>query len=201
MRRDPGENEQKLMEVALVQGGYFTARQADRAGYYYRLQHFHRSRGNWLSMGRGIFRLKNFPASDREDLIRLSLWSMDRKGRPQAVVSHQTAISLHELGDISSRKIHLTVPPSFRKPVPDGCVLHRDRLTAMEYEEHQGYRVTTPLRSILDLERSPVESDHLLKIIKDALAKGAVTHTELARHPRIRRILQFNQKESFQWDI
>jgi hypothetical protein len=55
--RHPQQNAQALYEVAAEQGGYFTAAQAREAGYAYSQQHYHRSRGNWLPIDRGIFRL------------------------------------------------------------------------------------------------------------------------------------------------
>jgi len=113
MRRDPQENARALYQIAAAQGGYFTAAQARRAGYAYSQQHFHLTRGNWVRIERGLFRLRDFPAGEREDLIRWSLWSRNQKGAPQAVVSHETALTIHELSDVMPDKIHLTVPRGF----------------------------------------------------------------------------------------
>jgi len=60
VRRDPQENARALYQIAASQGGYFSAAQAREAGYTYRQQHFHRSRGHWLLVDRGIFRLWDF---------------------------------------------------------------------------------------------------------------------------------------------
>ena len=73
MRRDPQENARTLYQIAVEQGGYFTASQALQAGYAYSQQHFHRQRGNWLQIERAIFRLRDFVPAEREDLI---LWSL-----------------------------------------------------------------------------------------------------------------------------
>ena len=70
MRRDPQDNARVLYQIAAAQGGYFTAAQARQAGYAYSQQHFHLARGNWLKVERGLFRLRDYPASEREDLIR-----------------------------------------------------------------------------------------------------------------------------------
>ena len=122
--RHPQQNAQALYEVAAAQGGYFTAAQAREAGYAYSQQHYHFSRGHWLRIDRGLFRLRDYPPGEREDLIRWSLWSRDQKGAPQAVVSHDTALTVHDLSDIMPERVHLPVPRGFRKRVPAGCILH-----------------------------------------------------------------------------
>ena len=65
MRRDPQENAQVLYQIAASQGGYFTAAQARVAGYTYRQQHYHSSRGNWLRIDRGISRVRNYLRATR----------------------------------------------------------------------------------------------------------------------------------------
>jgi hypothetical protein len=174
MRRDPQENARALYQIAVEQGGYFTAAQALQAGYTYSQQHFHRQRGNWLQIERGIFRLRDFPPAEREDLIRWSLWSRDQKGAPQAVVSHDTALALHELSDVMPARIHLTVPPGFRKQTPPGCVLHKASLAPDDVETRTGYQVTRPLRSLLDVAASPLSQEHLERAVHDALERGMV---------------------------
>jgi len=179
MRRDPQENKRRLYEIAEAQGGYFTAAQALKAGYAYSQQHFHVARGNWERVERGIFRLPHYPAHAYEDLIRLSLWSRTQQGEPQVVASHETALLLHELSDILPAKIHLTVPPGFRKPTPPGCVIHRATLQPADFEERGGYRVTTPLRTLLDVADSPLSREHLDQAVTEALRRGMVRRVEL----------------------
>ena len=174
MRRDPQANARALYQVAAAQGGYFTAAQARQAGYAYSQQHHHVQRGNWLKVDRGLFRLRDFPPGQHEDLIRWSLWSRDQKGTPQAVVSHDTALTVHELSDVMPARVHLTVPPRFRKEVPPGCVLHRAPLVCEAIEHRNGYHVTTPLRTLLDVADSPLSQEHLNRAVGDALERGLV---------------------------
>ena len=180
MKRDPLENTQRLYPIAEAQGGYFTAAQAHEAGYTYAQQHFHVTRGNWLRVNRGIFRLPHFPPQLHEDLICLSLWSRTQRGSPQAVVSHTTALVLHELSDVLPATVHLTVPSGFRKPAPSGCVLHRANLRPADIEAHTGYRVTTPLRTLLDVAASALSQEHLDQAVAEALARGMVRREVLA---------------------
>ena len=174
MKRDSQENARALYEVAAAQGGYFTAAQAWQAGYAYSQQHFHVSRGNWLRIDRGLYRLRGFPPGEREDLIRWSLWSRNQKGVPQAVVSHDTALTVHEMSDVMPAQIHLTVPKGFRKKIPPGCVLHKSTLAPEDVESRTGFGVTTPLRTLLDVSAGALSQEHLNKALRDALDRGLV---------------------------
>lgn len=179
MKRDPLENTRRLYRVASAQGGHFTAGQALEAGYAYSQQHFHLGRGNWLQIDRGLYRLRDYPPAEREDLIRWSLWSRNQRGLPQAVVSHDTALTVHELSDVMPAQVHLTVPPGFRKRIPSGCVLHKANLAPEDIESRDGYRVTTPLRTLLDVALSPLSQEHLNAAVGDALERGLVRRRQL----------------------
>lgn len=168
-RRDPQEARRRLYEYAVAQGGYFTATQARIAGYPKQLQYYHVRRGNWVREDRGIFRLWEWPRSSHEDLIRWTLWS-----RGAAVVSHQSAMAVHEISDLMPAKIHMTVPPGFRKTPSPVMVLHRDRLAPHEIEQRDGFRVTTPLRTLIDAARVDVDPERLSAAVRDAILKGLV---------------------------
>ncbi len=168
------DNERRLFEIADSQGGYFTAKQARTAGYYNRLQHYHRETGDWELIERGICRLRNYPHSEHEDLIRWSLWSMNRKGEPQAAFSHQTALAFHGIGDFNPARIHITVPSGFRKKIAGGCIVHKAVLPTSDIERHAAFKVTTPLRSLFDAYASHVEPDLLERAIVDALSRGVL---------------------------
>jgi predicted transcriptional regulator of viral defense system len=172
-RRDPADTASRLFSVAEGQGGYFTARQALSAGYGYRLQNYHVGRGNWLKVDRGVFRLRNFPIWDREDLIRWTFWSLGR-----GVVSHDSALEFHGIGDLIPDQIHLTVPPNFRKR-DARVVLHRSFLERSDVERSPGFRVTTPLRTILDVADSDLDSDRFGDAVFQAIRSGRVRPTQL----------------------
>jgi predicted transcriptional regulator of viral defense system len=167
--RDPNEARRRLFEAAMAQDGYFTASQALMAGYSWRLQHYHANRGHWHRIDRGMFRLVEYPPSRFEDLVRWTLWS-----RGKAVVSHDSAAAVHEIGDLLPSRVHLTVSPNFRKVIPAGVVLYKARLPETDVQAGPGYRITTPLRTIVDLLKTPIESDWLTGVMRDALNRGAV---------------------------
>ncbi len=182
MKNETKDKKQLLFEMADSQGGYFTAKQASKVGYSSRLQHYHKENGDWLSVERGIYRLKNYPVSDRDNMIRWSLWSFNRKEEPQGVFSHQTALALHELGDFMPSKIHITVPPRFIKKISNKVVvLHRTVLAPEDIEKRSSFKVTTPLRTLFDAFEAHVESDQLERAINDALTRGLVRLDQVHR--------------------
>ena len=173
------ETYRALLDLAAGQGGYFTARQALAIGYSYPEQHYHVTHGNWRKCARGIYHLRDYPASPVGDLIVLTLQSMDRRGQSQAVMSHETALGLHELGDANPAQIHLTVPPRFRVQLGPGVILHRGVLTEQDWQDWGGYRVTTPLRTLMDIAASPTSWPLLEQAVRDALAQGLVRRNPL----------------------
>ena len=168
------EKSHRLFEVAESQQGYFTSSEARKLGYDYPHQHFHVKQGNWVRVDHGVYRLKNFPAAAQEDLMRWWLWS-----RKKAVISHDSAAALYELGDLLPSKIHLTVPRDFRKNPTKNLVLHKADLNASEVEKRDGVPVTKPLRTLLDLAWSHLDGERLSAVAKDALKMGLVGRQEL----------------------
>jgi predicted nucleotidyltransferase len=164
----------RLFQIAKGQQGYFTASDAKRLGYDYPHQHFHVKQGNWIRVDHGIYRLKKFPAAAHEDLMRWWLWS-----RKKAVISHETAASVYEFGDLIPSKIHLTVPLNFRKRPAKNLVLHKANLQSSEIERRDDLPVTTALRTVFDLARSHLDDERLSAVAKDAIKKGLVTRKEL----------------------
>jgi hypothetical protein len=168
-RQDPRDSRRRLLSRAAVQSGYFTAAQAREAGYSYQAQRYHTQRGNWIRVDRGVYRLPEWPPGPHDDLVRWTLWSGGR-----GVVSHDTALAVHELGDVMPARVHLTVPPGFARRSP-AVILHFALVPSEDREEREGYTVTTPLRSILDTAAAGIQTDHLTGVIEDALSRGVVT--------------------------
>jgi predicted transcriptional regulator of viral defense system len=162
-----------------VQGGFFTAKQARLVGYDYTHLEYHVSTGAFERVEHGLYRLTDMPLAENEDLVRLSLWSRNRADEPQAVVSHESALVLHELSELLPEAVHLTVPPGFRKERPQGCVLHRAALSYAEVEERVGFRVTTPLRTLLDVAAGATSQEQVEKAVTEALGRGLLRRNKL----------------------
>ncbi len=173
----------RCFSKALEQGGYFTAKQAREAGYDYPHLGYHVSTGNFERVEHGLYRLASLPPGEHDDLVRLTLWSRNRQDEPQAVVSHESALVLHDLSELLPAEIHLTAPPTFRKDPPAGCVLHKARLAPKAIEERAGFRVTVPLQTLLDVAASGVPEEPLQKAVADAVARGLVRRTSSWKRP------------------
>lgn len=168
------ERSDRIYELAESQQGYFTSADAKSVGYDYPHQHFHVKQGNWVRVDHGIYRLKKFPAAKHQDLIRWWLWS-----RKRGVISHETAAAVHELGDLLPAKVHMTVPPDFRKKPTRSLVLHKARLDESEAEPFDGFHITSPLRTIMDLAKTHIDPERLSAVVKDAVQRGLVTKRQL----------------------
>ena len=176
--------------MASLQAGYFTAAQALDAGYGYPNQKFHVDRGNWNRVDRGIFRLPEWPIGPRDDLVRWSLWALGR-----AVVSHVTALAVHGYGEFESSRIHLTVTPRFAKVDP-AVVLHRASLNDSDIQVREGFRVTTVMRSLIDVAGEGADQDQLANAISEAQHAGAITLRRLrerAEEVDVRAALRLEQ--------
>jgi predicted transcriptional regulator of viral defense system len=163
----------RLFSLAAEQGGYFTAAQAKNLGYSYQAQAYHVSAGNWHRIDRGLFRLVEWVPELHDDLRRWSVWS---KGR--AVVSHETALSVQDVGEFESARVHLTVPPRFTMS-DDGVVLHHAQLPEEDILEQAGFRVTTAARSIIDVAADWADEEQLTRAITDATEAGLTTIRQL----------------------
>ena len=189
----------KLFEVAERQQGYFTTKQALAAGYIARTHHYHVGTGTWVREYRGIYRLAHFPPSPDGHYVLWTLWSRNRQDCPAGVFSHQTALSIHELSDIMPPKLHMTVPPGFRRnsEQPKVLVLHHSVLPESDIEPRQGYRVVRPLRAIIELLGDETESrDHLRQALQQGLSRGLITRNELRHHPERATLLELLGKDS-----
>ncbi len=187
-------NRGKLFEVADRQQGFFSSQQAEECGYV--RANFHRflKSGEWIKEVRGIYRLARYPIQERAELILWSLWSRSKKGEPQGVWSHETALDIHELTDIMPTKMHMTVPKSFRKSqkIPEVLVLHHANLSEDEIEERRGYKVTTPMRTLADvITTESVAIDQIEIGIKDALKRGLISKRQIQSQTRYPQVMHF----------
>ena len=171
-----------LFAIAESQDGYFTMAQALEAGFARSTHSYHVKEGNWLREHRGIYRLRQYPQTENGQLVLWSLWSRDRHGKPQGVYSHTTALALRDLSDANPSKLHMTVPPGFRRnsATPALLVLHKSRLEPQEVIGERGYAVTTAMRAILDSAQSgDADMGMLEQALAEGLRRGLIMRTEI----------------------
>jgi predicted transcriptional regulator of viral defense system len=163
----------RLFSIAAQQAGYFTAAQAKEIGYSYQAQAHHVRAGNWLRVDRGIFRLAEWVPEVHDHLARWALWS-----RGRGVVSHETALAVHNIGEFESSSIHLTVPLGFTMR-HNAVTLHYADLPHADVVERTGFKVTTPTRSIIDVAAQAPDEDQLARAITEAREAGLLSLRQL----------------------
>jgi predicted transcriptional regulator of viral defense system len=166
-----------LYEVAQVQAGYFSSRQAKEAGFSLPLLQYHLTTGQIERARRGIFRFRHFPPHPLEEFVVLWLWS-DREG----VFGHTTALLLHNLSDAMPSHIHLTLPLSWtqrRVKLPEGVIAHYKDVPVEERAWHDLVPVTTPLRTLRDCAETGLSGELYSQALFEAVKRGLVTRHQL----------------------
>lgn len=89
-------------------------------------------------------------------------------------MSHESAMGVYDIGEFESARVHLTVPPGFTMR-NDAVALHYAEIPADDVAERVGYRVTTPLRTLIDIAVRASDEDQLARAIDDARQGGLIT--------------------------
>ena len=172
--RERRPSERELFEVAAGQAGYFTARHAHAAGYSDALLKHHVDTGRFEHPRRGIYRLRDFPRERFEDLVELQLWA-----GTGAVLSHETALVVHDLTDLLPQRIHITVPRTTKRRLTDPRIqLHRSSLRPSEAEKVESVSVTTATRTLKDVA-GRIESEQFDLAVRQALERGLTDRRKL----------------------
>ncbi len=100
-----------------------------------------------------------------------------------AVVSHQSALELHDLSDVIADQTHVSVPRDRRRKAVPGLTLHVTQLPILPNERREilGATVTSPERTILDVLREGGPNEQVELAIAQALRRGLSTRRRLIR--------------------
>lgn len=174
----PGASQElrrRIQAIAYGQAGYFRAAQARDVGYSYQAQKYHVDHGNWVRIDRGLFRLPDWPTEPTDAFVRWTLWSGDR-----GVVSHESALALHDLSDANPSRIHLSVPAAFRAEDP-AVIVHRVDLDEADIDRRRGFSVTRIDRTLLDAAASDLSQELIDAAVADAIDRHLTTVGRLRR--------------------
>ena len=167
-----------LNQVSYGQDGYFTVRQAREAGFSPQLLAHHVRSGRYEHIRHGLYRLRGYPGSPHED-VRAKWLAV---GAERAVVSHESALDLHELSDVIPNSVHLLVDRGDRGIRRlQGVTLHTTTkpLGPSEVVSREGIRVTDPVRSILDAASAGTAPEQIEMAVRQALHVGLTTRRSL----------------------
>ena len=167
-----------LFQEASEQNGYFLAAQARACGFNWDLLSHHTRTGRFIRLRRGLYRLRDYPASPRSEVMESWL----AVGKDAAIVSHETALELLGLSDVIPDAVHISVPRSRRHlPRLAGVVIHTTTrpLGPSDTTVRQGVRVTTPARTILDTAEAGTAPEQIEMAVAQAVERGMATPEQL----------------------
>ena len=168
----PGRVWEKAFEVAADRFGFITLGDFRRLGEDpARLRQWHK-RGQVERVGHGIYRFPALPATPLDAYMLATLWP-----RGRGVISHDSALELHELCDINPVKIHLTVPPQMRlrRRGAEPYVVHKEHLEPGQIILYEGIRVVSPEHAILQGIASGVPRQLLEQALDTARRVGKLS--------------------------
>jgi len=178
-----------LFAIAAGQRGYFTAAQARMCGFAWDLLTYHTQHGRFLRLRRGLYRLRDYPSSPREEVVAAWL----AVGKEVAVVSHESALDLLGLSDVIPDAVHLTVPRAKRHlPNLPGVTIHTTTrsLLPADITIRDGIRLTAAARTIVDAAEAGTAPEQIERAAIQAVERGLLTVPQLRQHAgqRSRRV-------------
>lgn len=145
-RAVPGENWERLYEVALDQYGYATSQDARDLGIDVVQLGIMHSRGQLEHIDYGLYRFPQVPTSGRDAFMEAVLWV----GR-DASLSHDAVLALHDLGFANPRTIRVVTSHRVRRRHPRADItIVRDDIPDKDLTAYHRIPSTTVARALID---------------------------------------------------
>lgn len=172
----PGKYWSSIIDVAVDHGGYVTPSLVAPYGVPAVELRKMVSRGTLTTAARGVYRVPELPTVLLDEFILASLWAGER-----AVVSHASALLIHDLCDINPTKVHLTISPDYRisRSGLTNYAVHRAELSSNEVVDLDAIRLTTIKRTLHD-SLDTVATYLVEQAIETATQRGAVNKEQSA---------------------
>ncbi len=155
----------QLLALAAAQEFVVSTRQGTELGFSAEMMRKATRPGLLRRQRRSVYGLAGVPGSWRQRLVTAAL-----AAGPDAVISHRSAAVLHHFDGIVADTPELLFPHHCRRQL-QGVLVHRSRtLDPIDITVVGGLRVTTPIRTVIDL--APMVGDYLLGRILD---EGAIS--------------------------
>lgn len=169
-----------LRDLAEGQNGLVSRRQAvDELGVTAGALDHLVARGGLLPVARGIYRVPYLPGIENERYQVALL----RTGDPEAALSHETALTLHEISDVNPGRYHVTVPRPrrIRRSDNDAFVVHVDELKPDQVGWWNLMRVVSATTAIEQCIAYGTPTYLLRQAIERGERTGAVRRADVAR--------------------
>ena len=166
----------ELMAIAAEQDGYVTLDDARAIGIAERDLQQLAYRDKIVRAATGVYRFEEFPLTRAASYRFAVLWT----GRPEAALSHDTALSLLELSDINPPKTHVTVGVGerIRRAGGVGIVVHNEDLAPEDLGWWEGIRCVKPYTAIRQAIDTRLPFRLINQAIAEARARGSITDAE-----------------------
>jgi predicted transcriptional regulator of viral defense system len=143
----PGAVFTEILALAQDQHGFVRTADLREAGIDPKRLADYAARGQAEHLGYGLYRLLLVPPSRWDEFMKATAWP-DGRG----VLSHETALDLHDLCDVNPNRIDVTVPKAYRthRDVPASYRLRARNLAVDDVTSLEGVPIVTPAKAIED---------------------------------------------------
>jgi predicted transcriptional regulator of viral defense system len=143
----PGKVFNAVLELARDQHGFVRAADLRELGLDPKRLNDYWRRGLADRVSHGVYRIKLVQPGESDEFMQAAMWP-DGRG----VLSHETALDLHDLCDVNPNHIDVSVPTGYRthRQVPAKYRLHRRALSDDDVSSVDGLPVVSPARAIAD---------------------------------------------------
>lgn len=156
----------KLLAIAQDQYGYVAAHQIQDI----RQAVNHQVKSGYVEqISRGIYRINNYPHHDLGELMVAYLWS-----KQTGVLSHETALYLHDLSNVLPDRIHITLPTTqknSRRAVPE---LYRIYYNDVDSDWFDTLPITSIVQTLIDVACTGLDTDQLYMAVEQARERGYI---------------------------
>jgi predicted transcriptional regulator of viral defense system len=165
----------ELWPIAASQYGFVTTQDARELGFSAVELAKLASREKLERISQGLYRFPELPQTERDDYMRAVLAT----GAPDAILSHDTALLVHDLCDINPEIIHVNVGKHRVRRTISGVQLHSDPISPRERSWWEGIPVVTVRTAIEQGVATRVPMHLLHQAIETARTRGQLSIEEL----------------------
>jgi len=123
----------------------------------------------------GLYRFDDVPRTGRDQFMEAVL----RVG-PDAYLTHDAVLALHELALVNPRRIRVGTPKRARPRLPDYIEVIQRRLAPDDLTKYEGIPTTTVTRALLDC-RGLIMGERLVAAAREAATRGLLRRVEADR--------------------
>ena len=173
----PGSIWKKAFDIALDQYGFITHKDFKTLNTDPVLLRQWCQRGLVTRVGHGIYRFPEVPATPLDSLMLATLWPAGR-----GVLSHDSALELHDLCDINPAKVHVSIPANYRLRRKGGelFVFYKENISDSEIIWYEGIRIVTPYLAIKQALKSNVPIHLIRQAMDEVNRKRILTKKQFA---------------------